>query len=85
MMRSICAVFTGIVVLALLTFAIEAATTALLTNAFPIALPTEEAMQRNVSRTAVARGSHGRVPGQRAIASHAISLACASTLPSMFR
>lgn len=48
MMRSILAVFTGIVVLTLLTFAIEAATTALLMNAFPNALPTKEAMQSNV-------------------------------------
>lgn len=47
-MRSILAVFTGIVVLTLLTFAIEAATTALLMNAFPNALPTEAALQRNV-------------------------------------
>jgi hypothetical protein len=48
MMRSILAVFTGIVVLTLLTFAIEAATTPILMNAFPNALATEEAMQRNV-------------------------------------
>jgi hypothetical protein len=48
MMRSILAVFAGIVVLTLLTFAIEAATTPLLMNAFPNALPTEEAIQRNV-------------------------------------
>jgi hypothetical protein len=48
MMRSSFAVFTGIVVLTLLTFAIEAATTALLMNTFPSALPTEEALQRNV-------------------------------------
>ena len=48
MTRSILAVFTGIVVLTLLTFVIEAATTPLLMHAFPNALPTEEAMQRNV-------------------------------------
>jgi hypothetical protein len=48
MMRSIAAVFAGIVVLTLLTFAIEAATTPWLLRTFPDALPTTEAMQGNV-------------------------------------
>lgn len=47
-MRSVLAVLTGIVVLTLLTFAIEASTTPLLMDAFPSALPTKEAFQRNV-------------------------------------
>lgn len=48
MIRGILAVFSGIVVLTILTFAIEAATTPLLMNAFPSALPAKEAFQRNV-------------------------------------
>jgi hypothetical protein len=40
-------VFAGIVVLTLLTLAVETATPWLM-NAFPNALPTEQAMQRNV-------------------------------------
>jgi len=48
MTRSIAAVLTGIVALTLLTFAIESATTPSLMRMFPHALPSAEAMQRNV-------------------------------------
>jgi hypothetical protein len=48
MTRSILSVFAGLVVLTLLTFAIESATTPWLMSAFPGALPTQEAMQGSV-------------------------------------
>ncbi|MFY2762795.1 hypothetical protein [Arenimonas sp. MALMAid1274] len=48
MVRSLAAVVAGLFVLAVLTFAIEMATTPSLMRLFPEALPTREAMQGNV-------------------------------------
>lgn len=48
MTRSILSVFAGLVVLTLLTFSIESATTPVLMAAFPSALPTKAAMQGSV-------------------------------------
>lgn len=48
MIRSIASVFAGLVVLTLLTFAIEAMTTPWLMSLFPDALPTKAAMQGSV-------------------------------------